>query len=88
MDLERLTEDQRRENARKAIERAKEAIARETNTHPSNWMTGREACDFLGISSPTLISGRKAGKYRYVHHNASRVYYDKRSLEEHITPRD
>lgn len=87
MDLTRLTEDQRRENAKKAVDRAKEAIGKKTNTHPSNWMTGREACKYLGISLPTLLKGRREGKYMYVNHNGSRVYYDKRSLEKHLTPR-
>ena len=82
--IENLSTEERRSYALLAIERAKEAIALETNTHPSNWLTGKEAMELLGISRPTLILGRKNRKYRYVHHNKSRYYYDKRSILEHL----
>lgn len=80
--IENLSTEERRSYALLAIERAKEAIALETNTHPSNWLTGKEAMELLGISRPTLIQGRKKGKYRYVHYNKSRYYYDKGRISE------
>ena len=66
------------------IDRAKEAIAKANNTHPSNWLTAKEACELLGVSRPTLLAGRRSGKYNYVMHNGTRVYYDRRSIEEHL----
>ena len=84
MDISQISTEQRQEYARVSIARAKEALAREHNTHPSNWLTGKEVCDMLGISRPTLIAGRKSGKYVFAHHNHSRYYYDRRSIEANL----
>ena len=81
MNIAHLTTEERRAHQHIASNRAKEALAKAHNTHPENWLTAREACEFLGISMPTLLKGRNDGKYVVVHHNLSRYYYDRRSLE-------
>ena len=86
MNVAELTKEERQHNVRTSIDKAKDAIANQTNTHPSNWLTAEEASALLGVSRPTLLSGRKMGKYRYVQHNGTRVYYDKRSLLQYLTP--
>ena len=80
MNVAELTREERQMNVRASIDKAKE-----TNTHPSNWLTAREACEILGVSLPTLLSGRKMGKYKFVYHNHTRIYYDKRSILEYVT---
>lgn len=85
MNVAELTKEERQMNVRASIDKAKEAIAKQTNTHPSNWLTAREACEILGVSLPTLLSGRKMGKYKFVYHNLTRIYYDKRSILEYVT---
>lgn len=84
MNLSDLSIQQRQDYAYLGIDRAKEAIAKANNTHPSNWLTAKEACELLGVSRPTLLAGRRSGKYNYVMHNGTRVYYDRRSIEEHL----
>lgn len=81
MNIADLTTEERRGHQLTAMNRAKEALAEAHNTHPSNWLTGREACKLLGVSMPTLLKGRAMGKYQFVHYNRSRYYYDRRSLE-------
>ncbi|MBF1389599.1 MAG: helix-turn-helix domain-containing protein [Porphyromonas sp.] len=88
MSITNLTTEQRQNNVTLSIDRVKEALAKAHNTHPSNWLTAKEACELLGISRPTLLAGRKKGKYTYVMHNGTRVYYDRRSLEEYLQPVD
>ena len=84
MNLSDLSTEQRQDYAHLGIDRAKEAIAKANNTHPSNWLTAKEACELLGVSRPTLLAGRRNGRYNYVMHNGTRVYYDRRSIEEYL----
>ena len=62
MNITDLTTEERRVHQLTAMNRAKEALAEAHNTHPSNWLTGREACKLLGVSMPTLLKGRAMGK--------------------------
>lgn len=82
----RRTTEQRKEDALRSIERSREAIAQQTNTHPTNWLTTKEAMAMLGISKPTLIRGRKMRLYKVVYHTNTRFFYDKRSLSKYVSP--
>lgn len=83
MSITNLTTEQRQNNVTLSIDRVKEALAKAHNTHPSNWLTAKEACELLGISRPTLLAGRKKGKYTYVMHNQSlRIKGNRRSYRE------